>query len=273
MSEYLSPNEWIEISAYLDGRLDDQSADRLEKRLETDNQFHQAYLELKHARRLLKSLPAKKAPRNFTLSAQFAKSPARKWNASSFLGLASAASALLLVFLFVRVNFFSMGNSAMPVMLEAPSAKEAVPQAAMDTGAAVDATVEEAPMIITWGDPNRGYGMGGGGGDGSDMMVAEAPPADGGDFSGNGAILPQGTQVVEETTLNAQEAVEVDPSTMILGLPEPDSTGEIIQRHESEADVMSQAVPQIIPASTWWMIGLGAAALLSGLLAILLRRR
>lgn len=58
------------LSAYIDGQLNAADAARLEARLKTDAELASALRDLSAARNILKKLPARKAPRNFTLTRQ-----------------------------------------------------------------------------------------------------------------------------------------------------------------------------------------------------------
>lgn len=56
------------LSAYLDGQLDERDAARLEARLKTDPELDSILRDLRSARGILRRLPSRKAPRNFTLT-------------------------------------------------------------------------------------------------------------------------------------------------------------------------------------------------------------
>lgn len=261
MSVNFSQKDWQLISAYLDGRLPAPEATQIEDRRKTSPEFDQAINEIEHTRKLLRALPAKRAPRNFTLSQQYAKSPSRKWGIHSAFGWASATTALALVTLFAWTNLFA----ARPMTsLKAPAA---APMAEMASDSA--ATSDSPPMIITWGQNNMAYGMGGG--DGT-MIGAKG---DNGGYGGGGGAPEVGVMlepVVENPQANPEEAASlenVDPSTLILGIPEPGTGGQIIER---DTEVPTRHGPTL-PVSTLWMIGLGAASLISAVLALILRRR
>jgi len=260
MSLILSQKDWQYISAYLDGRLPAPEAAKIEDRRKINPEIDQAFLEIQHTRKLLRALPAKRAPRNFTLSQQYANSPSRKWGIHSAFGWASATTALALVTLLAWTNLFA----ARPMTsLKAPAA---APMAEMALDSA--ATSDSPPMIITWGQNNMAYGMGGGDGN---MTAAkgDTPGYGGGGGPEVGVMLEP---VVENPQANPEETTSsenVDPSTLILGIPEPGTGGQIIER---DAEVPARR-GNALPASTLWMIGLGAASLISAALALILRRR
>ena len=56
------------LSSYLDGQLNPSDAARLESRLKTEVQLASVLNDLRATRTLLRKLPARKAPRNFTLT-------------------------------------------------------------------------------------------------------------------------------------------------------------------------------------------------------------
>lgn len=58
------------LSAYLDGELDSKESARLETRLKSDPELEPALRDLRFARGILRKLPSRRAPRNFTLTRQ-----------------------------------------------------------------------------------------------------------------------------------------------------------------------------------------------------------
>lgn len=58
------------LSAYLDGQLDESESARLESRIKSDRELESALRDLRSARNILRQLPSRKAPRNFTLTRQ-----------------------------------------------------------------------------------------------------------------------------------------------------------------------------------------------------------
>jgi anti-sigma factor RsiW len=261
MSMSLTQKDWLLISAFLDGRLSDAENTALESRLTSDPDFKTAFLEIQYTRRLLRSLPPKRAPRNFTLSAEYAKKRSLKWGLNRFFGWASAASAVALAAIFAWSNLFVFqAKTAAP----APMLAVAPESANAESAALADETNSTAPMIITWGQQGRG---GGGGSDSSAMATGL-----GGYGGGAPGVAEQklATLVPTESPMVAADlAATPDPSTLILGLPEPGTEGETLQSYTSRA---TDTAPRMKPSSIW-MIGLGAGALVFALLAIFLRKR
>jgi hypothetical protein len=61
-----------QLSAYLDGQLSPSDSARLESRLKSDPELASAYDDLRSTRSILRKLPSRKAPRNFTLTRKMA---------------------------------------------------------------------------------------------------------------------------------------------------------------------------------------------------------
>lgn len=261
MSMSLTQKDWLLISAFLDGRLTDAENTTLESRLNSDADLKAAFLEIQYTRRLLRSLPHKRALRNFTLSAEYAKKRSLRWGLNRFFGWASAASAVALTAIFAWSNLFVFqAKTAAP----APMLAAAPETASMESAALADEATSNIPMIIIWGQPGRG---GGGGGNDASAMATGL-----GGYGGGPAIAEQklATLVPTESPMIAADlAATADPSTLILGLPEPGSEGETLQ---PDTNGTRDFAPRM-PASTAWMIGLGAGAFIFALLAIFLRKR
>lgn len=68
MNNSLSPRDYEQLSAYLDGEISSKERSQLEARLREDRDLSQALLELRQTRTVLRSLPRLRAPRNYTLS-------------------------------------------------------------------------------------------------------------------------------------------------------------------------------------------------------------
>jgi len=94
------------LSSYLDGQLSPSDAARLESRLKTDTQLASVLNDLRATRTLLRKLPARRAPRNFTLTRKMVGQNPPLPRAYPFFRLASALATLLFVFSF-GLNSFS----------------------------------------------------------------------------------------------------------------------------------------------------------------------
>ena len=95
-----------DLSAYLDGQLDASEQARLERRLAVDAGLRQLLDDLRVARGLLRRVPRRAAPRNFTLSPLNAKVRAPQPRAVPVLRLTGALATFLFL-LGVGVNTLS----------------------------------------------------------------------------------------------------------------------------------------------------------------------
>ena len=91
-----SSSDWLLLSAYLDDQLSEIEKRQMDERLQSDPECRKALDALRRTSSLLRSLPVRRAPRNFTLSA---RSLPKKLIPSfvSILRFSSATAALLLV--------------------------------------------------------------------------------------------------------------------------------------------------------------------------------
>ena len=124
----LSPRELEWLSAYADGELPPKEAEGLRARLEQDSGLRLALAEIRQTSELLRSLPALKPPRAFTLSAERA-AVARRYPR---LQLATALAGLAF-FLVVGVDVFARTGIA-ALRLQAAGEQVAAPlsEPAMD---------------------------------------------------------------------------------------------------------------------------------------------
>jgi hypothetical protein len=186
------------LSSYLDGQLSSSDATRLESRLLTDPELRSVLRDLRSARSVLRQLPMRKAPRNFTLTPKMVgKNPPlpRAYPAFRF----TSALATVLLFISFGLNFlrpqlataqgpFGMGGGGAadttlsaesapaaqapvveaPAATQAPAATEAAtesPSVAMAplptmTAPAAEDTARAAETAVTK-NSEPAYGMGG----------------------------------------------------------------------------------------------------------------
>lgn len=140
------------LSAYLDGELKPADSARLEARLNTDPELAAVLNDLRAARALLRKLPTRKAPRNFTLTRKMVGQNPPLPRAYPAFRLATLVATLLFFFSF-GVNFvgtqmaspanFGMGGGG----AEAYSVQEAAPQLAAPT--------EEPPLSLAPAQPTE----------------------------------------------------------------------------------------------------------------------
>jgi hypothetical protein len=102
-----------QLSSFLDGQLKESDSKRLETRLASDPELASVLNDLRAARGILRKLPARKAPRNFTLTRQMVglKPPLPK--TYPIFRFATAFTTLLLVMTFA-LNLVALPLSAAP---------------------------------------------------------------------------------------------------------------------------------------------------------------
>ncbi len=155
MSVNVTPDEWEMVSAYLDDQLPAAEKLIIEQQLGLRPELQSAYHELRRLKFAFKSLPPKKAPRNYTLS------PKEKKEKTSIFqmlvpafGFSSAVAAILLA-----ITIFFQITPSGSMVSQAP--EPAMMAAEQESGQSKTAP-ETQPQIITWGSPG-GVGFGGGG--------------------------------------------------------------------------------------------------------------
>lgn len=129
------------LSSFLDGQLSPADSARLEARLTTDPELASAFNDLRAARGILRKLPSRKAPRNFTLTRQMVGLKPPLPRSYSFFRLSTAFATILLTLTFAvnlvtpRLSYVGPintgwgggygGGPAAPALMEALPATEA----------------------------------------------------------------------------------------------------------------------------------------------------
>jgi hypothetical protein len=262
MTKTMTLSDYELVSAYLDGACSPRERVFLEERFGKEPELAQTLLEFKHVRRILRLLPVRRAPRNFTLSAS--QVPARPQHffwapALNYVGL---ASTLLLVMVFIGTNFLP-GLSGTKMLTRS--------QNLMASTEAVSST----PMIITWGQPadtSAKGGMGGGGNsnsspdlyssDGSGLGGGNSNPSpefnssSGSGLGGGGSVesateasgasvpVPNSTEVATEVPMTMMAEPSTGDSTEaavnpILGIAPTEEQGKVISTPEAVHQVNS----------------------------------
>ncbi|MBI9044121.1 MAG: hypothetical protein JEZ06_06525 [Anaerolineaceae bacterium] len=151
MKKRLSNRDWILISSYIDGQLSTRDTRKIEKRLQKDDSIKIAYQEILQTRRIIRSLPKRKAPRNFKLTpAMLAEHKPTLPIAFPIMSFASAVSAAMFILVFLFQNM-PMTSKSMD-FAEAPAME------------AVQESNEDAAPIILWAPTAPGEVSGKGGG-------------------------------------------------------------------------------------------------------------
>jgi negative regulator of sigma E activity len=125
MTKKLSRRDWERLSAYLDGQLSPREQACLVARLQEDADLQAALENLEATRDALRSLPAMKAPRNFTLTPEMVSQPRQKSTPLvPLFRLASVLASLLFVIVVVGdVLGLGRGVGLMQPAMEAPVAE------------------------------------------------------------------------------------------------------------------------------------------------------
>ena len=164
------------LSSYLDGQLSPSDSARLESRISSDLELASALDDLRAARNILRKLPARKAPRNFTLTRKMVGLKPPLPRSYSIFRFSTALASFLLVLTFAansilpRISFgaaapmaaqeaYGMGGA--PQALEAPAATEA-------PALAPDPMAMTAPTATEVSNTNQ-----------DSTRIAETPPVDG----------------------------------------------------------------------------------------------
>ena len=103
------------LSAYLDGQLKPSDSARLESRLKSDPELVAVMDDLRAARNLLRRLPQRRAPRNFTLTRKMVGQNPPMPRAYPFFRFATTLATLLLFFTF-GLNFLAPQFAAAPAI-------------------------------------------------------------------------------------------------------------------------------------------------------------
>jgi anti-sigma factor RsiW len=128
------------LSSYLDGQLSPSDSARLEGRLRTDPQLVTILNDLRDTRTLLRKLPARRAPRNFTLTRKMVGQNPPLPKAYPFFRFATALATLLFV--------FSFGLNSVSRMT-APAFGMGGGGGVADSQEGIELYAEEAPAMAT----------------------------------------------------------------------------------------------------------------------------
>lgn len=237
------------LSSYLDGQLSPSESARLEARLASDPELASAFDDLRAARGILRRLPSRKAPRNFTLTRQMVGLKPPLPRSYSFFRFSTAFATILLTLTFAA-------NLA-------------------------------APRLKYVGPINTGWGGGYGGGpaESAPMLAAEAPAATEAPAVMEDALaamtqtpaptmeaLAPALEMEAMPTLTADSAATEAPTAKQMeSPPEAAALPPVEDQAGAESVAVEPAQSQpLIPVA--WQVVLFILLLLSGLIAFLLRR-
>jgi hypothetical protein len=236
------------LSAYLDGQLKPSETARLEARLQSDPELASVLKDLRQARGLLRQLPQRRAPRNFTLTPKMVGQKPPLPRTYPIFRFATVVATLFL-FLTVATNFL-------------------------------------APRLVRTAAPYP-YGIGGGGGgDAEPELQMEAPaeaesmekpaeePAMEESVEPEALAPPEGEPAAPAPTPMppaAEDSARVEPTVV----PSEKSGVQAVPTGEAFAQQpppeVEQAQPAAAPVGATVQFVLAAVAILSGLIALLLR--
>jgi hypothetical protein len=281
MNELILERDLELLSSYLDDQLSPSEQELVEKRLESDSIYDEAFEKLRRTCLILRSLPQRSAPRNFTLSSEVNK---KKVNIPSFFQIFRFSSAVAVLGLVILLVFDFLPSYKQSVLIQKLEVAQ-VPAAATPA-----AKANELPMIIIWGTSQpEVLGKGGGGGGGNAQtgtITSYAIPQPATELS----TLPSEKVIPPDQTLSPQvESTLVAPPEDTLAAPqikESESaisgTGPIlgIPPSNERGSVLSTLSVQPPTASTEKMDALriselvvGVLALLTGIIAFLLHKK
>jgi len=207
------------LSAYLDGQLKPSEIASLEARLQSDPEFASILEDLRQARGILRQLPQRRAPRNFTLTPKMVGGKPPMPRTYPVFRLASVVATLLLFFTFAT-NFMAprltQSASSVPYGIGGGGGGAAEPEFEMESATqGLAEPTEEPPSESTFG---------------AELATEEA-------------IAP------EESSTPAEEALEdtVKPAMEAPMAPEEAATPPTLAEGDTTANDGARAQPTIQP--------------------------
>jgi len=200
------------LSAYLDGELTASEAARLQARLEAEPALKAALEELRATSQTVRSLPALRVPRNFTLTPQMAGIRPRR-PAYPALRLA----AVLATVGFVLVSGLDVLGRGLVLRAGAPApsfetARLAQPPAEQGGAIAPSATQEAAPPAMGLGIENQAADTG-------EVAQTQAVGVEIGGAGPQGTIQPPAVQAEGATVAAAELGVGGEPGAVATATP------------------------------------------------------
>jgi anti-sigma factor RsiW len=231
-----------QLSAYLDGQLKPSEIVRLEARLQSDPELASVLNNLRQARDILRQLPQRRAPRNFTLTPKMVGQKPPLPRTYPVFRFATVLATLLLFFTFAT-NFM-------------------------------------APRLVRTGAPFP-YGIGGSGGGGGaepEFALEEAAPAEPPAAAAPAAEEPAATEEAVGPELPAPAPTLMAPSADNSARVEPTIPTDGVQK-AAPGDTFAQSVPTeetlqtqpALPIGVPLQIVLAGVAILSAITAFTLR--
>ena len=235
MNLQISPKDQELLSAFIDNELSSKQRRRLQARLERDPELNQALGEIQKTRKLLRSLPYLRAPRNFTLKPEMVGQPhVDRMKLFNTFRLLSAAASFLLILVLASDFFGFQGKFAKPepvqqiVAIHDIEEKEihALEAPAMQTDLEITNEIEELPAEGRLVDPEEN-------------VEAEDEPVEA------ESIEPDSYEVREAESMAADVASAEEP------MPEEDDVGSSVGEvagPEGDAVSESEETPLMLEA-------------------------
>lgn len=248
------------LSVYLDGGLRAAESRRLESRLASDPGLRAALDEIRQTRALLRRLPARRAPRNFTLTPKMAGLRPAPPRAYPVLRLASALATFFLIVTAVTdfLGSVTLGASTPMMAVEQAVTMEAVAAPGMEA-VILPTETPALPSGTPEATPETAYGGGGGAEPGATLPAA----------------LPPSARVAEVTsTPSAKKAAGADTGVNApTPLPAETLLPPAVAAPEQEAALPPEAPPPALSPLRLLEILLAVVAVTSGGAAFFLRRK
>jgi anti-sigma factor RsiW len=228
------------LSAYLDGQLKPSERARLESRLQSDPELASVLKDLRQARSILRQLPQRRAPRNFTVTPKMVGQKPPLPRSYPVFRFATVLATLLL--------FFTFATNFVAPHLTRPAAPAA-------------------------------YGMGGygGGGGGAPELPSETTPEAAAPALQAPAATeapameaPAPAPTLKAPSVNDSARAEATPQASEKSGVQQAPTGEAFAQQTGPVQTL-QAQPKKPPINATWQIILAGTAIVSGLTAFILR--
>ena len=225
-----------QLSAYLDGELKPSDSTKLEARLKTDPELASVLNDIRATRTLLRKLPSRKAPRNFTLTRKMVGQNPPLPRTYPIFRFATAVATLLFIFS-IGVNSFG------------------------------------AQMASSQG---VSFVMGGrGGGGDSESLAADAPAMEPAVEEAIMTEEPAAVAPAESELYDTGEESSADAAPDLAEDPAVDDSARVTESQspktgDAEQIQIQQKTPRFV--STVWQFGLAIVALVGALLMGLMRQ-
>jgi len=241
------------LSAYLDGQLKPSEVARLESRLQTDPQLASILQDLRQTRGLLRQLPQRRSPRNFTLTPKMVGQKPPLPRTYPIFRFATVLATLLLFFTFAT-NFMAPRLDRVaapyPYGLGGGGGADVEPEMQMEAPPDVPLAPEESPQP-------------------AEELAEEPAMEESSEEPATPEEIPQPAPTAMATT--ADDSARAEPTlgaSEKSGVQEPPTGEEFAQQTAVVETPQGQPARPISPTI---QIALAAIALLSGVVAIFLR--